>query len=54
MTRLEQLEDYQIKYKKYIFSKSIRITLKDRKSILVTMPLFCPYKTAKNFLISNF
>jgi len=54
MTRTEQLENYQIKYKKHIFSKSIRITLKESNSILVTMPVFCPYKTAKDFLISNF
>lgn len=52
--KTESIEEYYIKYKKYIFSKSIRITLKDSNSILVTMPVFCPYRTARNFLISNF
>ncbi|MBQ8475948.1 M48 family metallopeptidase [bacterium] len=52
--KLETIEDYKINYKKHIFSKSIKITLRGEKSILVTMPLYCPYKTARNFLINNF
>ncbi|MBR2068964.1 MAG: DUF45 domain-containing protein [Candidatus Gastranaerophilales bacterium] len=52
--KTETIEEYQINYKKHIFSKSIKITLKDDKSLLVTMPVLCPYKTARNFLISNF
>ena len=54
MTKQEILDNYKISYKKHIFSKSIRITLKDSKSILVTMPVFCPYRIARNFLMSNF
>ena len=50
----EQLEDYKIIYKKHIFSKSIKITLKDEKLVLVTMPYFCPYKTARDFLLKSF
>lgn len=50
----EILDNYQINYKKHIFSKSIKITLRDEKSLLVTMPFYCPYKTARDFLLSNF
>lgn len=50
----ETIEEYEIKYKKYIFSKSIRVSLSSAKSVLVTMPYFCPYKTARDFLLSNF
>ena len=54
MTKEEIIDSYKINYKKHIFSKSIRITLKDDKTVLVTMPVICPYKTARNFLLSNF
>ena len=54
MTKTETIEEYTINYKKHIFSKNIRITLKEKNSILVTMPILCPYRTARNFLISNF
>lgn len=54
MNKKEIINDYQITYKKHIFSKNIKITLKKEGDILVTMPYFCPYKTAKNFLLSNF
>ena len=50
----ETIENYKIKYKKHIFSKNIKITLKDDCSILVTLPVFCTYKIARNFLIKNF
>ena len=50
----EILDNYQINYKKHIFSKSIKITLKENNSLLVTMPIYCPYKTARDFLLSNF
>ncbi len=52
--KTETIEDYKVNYKKHIFSKSIRITKKDNESILVTMPIYCPYKFAKNFLLKNF
>ena len=52
--KTETIEEYKINYKKHIFSKSIRITLKEKDSILVTMPILCPYRTARNFLLSNF
>ena len=52
--KTETIEDYKINYKKHIFSKAIKITLKESNSILVTMPVFCPYRTAKEFLMSNF
>ena len=53
-TKEETLEGYKVKYKKHIFSKSIKITLKSEDSILVTMPKYSPYKDAKDFLYSNF
>ena len=49
----ETIEEYKVKYKKNIFSKSIRITLKKDDLVVVTMPKYCPYKTAKEFLLSN-
>ena len=54
MNKQETIENFQIKYKKHAFSKSIKITLKKDDFILVTMPYLCPYKTAREFLLSNF
>ena len=54
MNKTEVIEDFNIKYKKHLFSKSIKITLKKDNQILVTMPYLCPYKKAKEFLLSNF
>lgn len=54
MNKSETIENFQIKYKKHAFSKSIKITLKNDELILVTMPYLCPYKKAREFLISNF
>jgi predicted metal-dependent hydrolase len=54
MQKNETIENYEIKYKKHPFSKSIKISLKQEGQILVTMPYLCPYKTARNFLLSNF
>ena len=54
MNKKEIIEDFQVEYKKYTFSKSIKVTLKNDNLILVTMPYFCPYKTAREFLIKNF
>ena len=53
MTKLEEIDNFQVKYKKHIFSKSIKISLKKNDEILVTMPYLCPYKVARNFLMSN-
>ena len=53
-TRVEQLDDFTIKYKKHPFSKSIKISLKSKDMILVTMPYFCPFRDAKDFLLKNF
>ena len=50
----ETIEEYKVKYKKNIFSKSIKITLKKDDLIVVTLPKYCPYKEAKEFLLSNF
>jgi len=50
----ETIEDYKVTYKKFAFSKNIKISLRADKNVLVSMPLSCPYKTAKSFLISNF
>ena len=52
-TKEEQLDNFLIKYKKHPFSKSIKISLKSPNNILVTMPYFCPFKNAKEFLLSN-
>ncbi len=54
MNKAETIENFEIKYKKHVFSKSIKITLKKDNFILVTMPYVCPYKTARDFLLSNF
>lgn len=54
MQKLETIENFEIKYKKHPFSKSIKISLKKEGQILVTMPVLCPYKTAREFLIKNF
>ena len=54
MNKTEIIENYIVNYKKHIFSKSIKITLKANNLILVTLPYFCPYKNAKDFLIDNF
>ena len=54
MNKAETIENFEIKYKKHVFSKSIKITLKKDNFILVTMPYVCPYKTAREFLLSNF
>ena len=54
MHKSETIEEYEIKYKKHPFSKNIKISLKQEGQILVTMPYLCPYKTARNFLLSNF
>ncbi len=50
----ETIEGYKVKYKKHIFSKSIKITLKSDDLVVVTMPKYCPYKNAKKFLMDNF
>ena len=54
MTKTEQLENYLINYKKHTFSKSIKITLKKENELLVTLPIYCPYKKARDFVLSNF
>lgn len=54
MTKLETIENFEIKYKKHCFSKNIKITLKQDDIILVTMPYYCSYKKAREFLMSNF
>jgi len=54
MQKQEQIENYIINYKKHIFSKNIKITLKNEQSILVTMPYRCKFDTAKKFLLDNF
>lgn len=53
-TKTETIENCHITYKKHPFSKSIKISIREENKILVTMPYFCPYKTARDFLIQNF
>ncbi len=53
-TKTEEIENFKINYKKHCFSKNIKISLKQDSTILVTMPIYCPYKTAREFLLSNF
>ena len=53
-TKTEEIENFKINYKKHCFSKNIKISLKQDNTILVTMPIYCPYKTAREFLLSNF
>ncbi len=50
----EIIDGYKIKYKKHIFSKNIKITLSKDLTVLVTMPIFCSYKIARDFLYKNF
>ena len=54
MNKTETIENFKVNYKKHAFSKSIKISLKQEGQILVTLPYLCPYKTARNFLLSNF
>jgi predicted metal-dependent hydrolase len=54
MNKTEIIENFQIKYKKHPFSKNIKISLKNERQILVTMPILCPYKFARDFLLKNF
>ena len=49
----ETIENFEVKYKKHPFSKSIKISLKKEGQVLVTMPYLCPFRTAKEFLLSN-
>lgn len=53
-TKEEIIENYNVKYKKHVFSKNIKISLKKNNKILVTMPYLCPFKLARDFLIKNF
>jgi len=52
--KIETIENFEIKYKKHPFSKNIKISLKKEGQILVTMPILCPYKFARDFLLKNF
>lgn len=52
--KIETIENFEIKYKKHPFSKNIKISLKNERQILVTMPILCPYKFARDFLLKNF
>lgn len=52
--KVETIENFEVKYKKHPFSKNIKITLKKEGEILVTMPIICPYKFARDFLLKNF
>ena len=54
MNKTETIENYKVKYRKYLFSKSIKVTRNGENSILVTMPYFCTYKRARDFLLSVF
>lgn len=49
-----KIENYNVKYKKLAISKSIKITIKGEDELLVTMPLYCSFKRAQEFLTSNF
>ena len=53
-TKEENIDGFKIKYKKHIFSKSIKVSLKSENEILVTLPKYCPYKNAEEFLKNNF
>ena len=53
-TKEETIEGFKVKYKKHIFSKSVRITLKRDDLVVVTLPKYCPYKDAREFLLKNF
>ena len=52
--KTETIENFEIKYKKHPFSKNIKISIKKEGQILVTMPILCPYKFARDFLMKNF
>lgn len=52
--KIETIENFEIKYKKHPFSKNIKISVKQERQILVTMPILCPYKFARDFLLKNF
>lgn len=52
--KIETIENFEVKYKKHPFSKNIKVSLKNEGQILVTMPILCPYKFARDFLLKNF
>ena len=52
--KVETIENFEVKYKKHPFSKNIKVSLKKEGQILVTMPILCPYKFARDFLMKNF
>lgn len=53
-TKTETIENFEIKYKKHPFSNSIKISIKEKNCVLVTLPYFCAFKTAREFLLKNF
>lgn len=52
--KVETIENFEVKYKKHPFSKNIKVSLKKEGQILVTLPILCPYKFARDFLLKNF
>ena len=52
--KIETIENFEVKYKKHPFSKNIKVSLKNEGQILVTLPILCPYKFARDFLLKNF
>ena len=52
--KTETLEGYIIEFKKFALSKNIKISLREENKVLVTMPLYCPIKKAREFLLLNF
>lgn len=53
MNKTDTIDNFLVKYKKLAISKSIKITFKKENELLVTMPVYCPYKKAKDFLLAN-
>lgn len=52
--KCEEIEGINFKFKKNALSKCVRISLKARDSVLVTMPRHTSFKFARNFALENF
>ena len=49
-TKIAIVDDIEYKYTKKRCSKTIKISIKGANRVSVTMPYYCPYKVAQNFV----
>ena len=51
--KVELIDGIEFKFRKNSLSKSLRITLKDKNSVLVTLPKYASFKVARDFAIKS-